>query len=69
MTKPPTEELHTNSNYQKKKAAQHRVHRTSAVATGTSGDSVPLAGSPFGFFLPIPALASNTNRYVTEITP
>jgi hypothetical protein len=63
MTKPPTDELHTNSNYQKKKAAQHRVHRTSAGAAGTSGDSVPLAGSPFGFFLPIPVLAGNTNRW------
>jgi hypothetical protein len=29
---------------------------------GSSRDSVPLAGSPFGFFLPIPSLAGNTNR-------
>jgi hypothetical protein len=50
MTKPPTDELHTNSNCQKKKAAQHRVHRTSAGAAGTSGDSVPLAVRPLAFF-------------------
>jgi hypothetical protein len=62
MTKPSTEELHTNSNCQKKKAAHHRVHRTSAGAARTSGDSASLAGSLFGFFLPIPALASNANR-------
>jgi hypothetical protein len=66
MTKPPTDELLTNSNYQKKKAAQHRVHRTSAGAARTSGDSAPSAGSPFGFFLPNPALAGNTNCWAAR---
>jgi hypothetical protein len=39
------------------------MHRTSAGAARTSRDSASSAGSLFGFFLPIPALAGNTKRW------
>jgi len=44
------------------KPAQHRLHRTSAGFAHTWGDSAPKTGSPFGFYLPNPALAGKTCR-------